>query len=355
MSALRTALKPALTPALGSARRGVSRYFTTFDNVAQSFIRLDSNISLIGDFRVYSKFLWSDFSISGEQALLSALNQFDDFLMLNGAANANPNTVLYRNLPSSDVNFTGALPANSNFNEIAIERVGLSVSVTINGATTTLTESQLSVYEIRHIGARGGVTAFFNGIIANVKIIDNGTTALDMPINRYYTPQNNIVLDESGNGNNGTFVNIAAGRSKYYQQRADGNFVGLELITNGSFSELSSWEDESQGSGTSTISGGVAECTGDSFSNRGQLKQSINTRVGGVYEVGVLCQQDKGAFVIASNSSMVSLLVFSVPSAGYHTFRFTADGNVSNISLRSQAGTSLFDNVSVREILEVAY
>ena len=214
MSALGTALRPALTPALGSARRGVSRYFTTFDKVAQSYAQLDNVVSLAGDFTIEFYYAGADGGahfIGEPTAGTSRTFLFSGNWYIEGlGVNLGPSATI----------------TNGNLNKLKIVRESGVITGYVNGVENGSGNSNTG-YSFTRIGGYFE-NDFTQGIISGVKISDNGTTVLDMPINRYYTPQNNIVLDESGNGNNGTFVNVAAGDSKYYQQRADGNFVDLQ-------------------------------------------------------------------------------------------------------------------------------
>lgn len=230
MSALRNALRPALTPALGSARGGVSRYFTEFNVVAASRVELLSELNLNGrDYEVEFDVFGVDIETQVEAPALGRTGDNRGFIRFsNGVLNVNFSAA------AGGVSFGSVTVNNSELSRYSVKVVNSTGDVTArnlgSGASQTL-NATLGNSNFNLLGSKN--TIYTDNIWANYKVWadgdrDTGALILDMPINRYYTPQNNIVLDESGSGNNGTFVNIAAGRSKYYQQRADGDFVDLQ-------------------------------------------------------------------------------------------------------------------------------
>lgn len=230
MSALRTALKPALTPALGSARRGVSRYFTTFDDVASSYISINTaktlNTSSVWSILFSCQSLESA-SSDGFRVFNSNVGSFLKIYDPTGAVN---DGIRFRS-SGGPADFIGVIsPLNRNaLNHFRFDNDGAgALSLYINGVFVSSQPIPAGLVEVGHIGGGAAGSDDADGIISDFIIYESGVITFNYPINRYYTPQSNIVLDESGNGNNGTFVNIAAGRSKYYQQRADGNFVDLQ-------------------------------------------------------------------------------------------------------------------------------
>lgn len=222
MSALQNALRPALTPALGSARRGVSRYFTQFDPVAQSYISLSSDFELLSDFLVTSRVALRAGAVNhvfgNSRNFFNRLSVFSD-----GSANV-------RSASNEIISISAGVftPFFGKLIELVVERVSNTVNLYLNGSiigSNSIDQSDL--FTINQIARNNGNT-FPPDTYELFSINDSGVDVVKHLINRYYTPQSNTVLDESGSGNHGTFVNIAAGRSKYYQQRADGNFVDLQ-------------------------------------------------------------------------------------------------------------------------------
>lgn len=227
MSALRTALRPALTPALGSARLGVSRYFTPQDAVAQSYVNFPQGIQAAGDF---------DFSVDVSyifSATFACIASFDNvFVSVLGSNSGKLGGLTIRGSGfGANFDSTSGGIFDERLSRFILSRRGTQWIASVNGIEFMNVQRNSGTIELRALGrnlSSLGQPDNYDGIISNASISALGLGLVSTPINRYYTPQNNIVLDESGNGNNGTFVNIAAGRSKYYQQRADGNFVDLQ-------------------------------------------------------------------------------------------------------------------------------
>lgn len=230
MSALRNALRPALTPALGSARRGVSRYFTPSNSVAQSYVELGSPLMLsMSSWEIEFSIYGNSIATSNEQIVLGKTDDDRGFIRFKLG-------VLEINLTNTggQTVFTDILVENDRLTTFSVKFDVSTGDATATNISKGIEQTLVTVSENANFNSVAHKsTKFTDNIIANLKVWangdrDSGLLILDMPINRHYTPQNNTVLDESGNGNNGTFVNIAAGRSKYYQQRADGNFVDLQ-------------------------------------------------------------------------------------------------------------------------------
>lgn len=211
-----SALRPALTPALGSARRGVSRYFTPLDQVAQAHITLTSVISLLGDF---------DLTVDVSAPFAGAR-----MILGNVSAQAclfiNDGNVSIRDTASVTVSSTTTPVIENKLNRIRAVKTSGNVELFVNGASVA--SGALGDFWFDRIGIRFTNNLPFNGMIANLVANDNGSNVINMPINRYYTPTSNIVLDESGNGNHGTIINIAAGHSKYYSPQPSGNLIDLQ-------------------------------------------------------------------------------------------------------------------------------
>lgn len=224
MSALQNALRPALTPALGSARRGVSRYFTEFNPVAEVYVSLGSQVSLTSQYEISCDFYVPD---NTTERTLFGNSVNNSYLSLRADGN-----IRFRGTDGVIEQTTSPVYEGGKLSNIRVVKGASNVSMILNGVVVYDDMSNAN-FLLDYIGRYSASAFFFDGIIANFKVWsggdrDAGSLILHMPINRYYTPQSNTVLDESGSSNNGTFVNIAAGRSKYYQQRADGNFVDLQ-------------------------------------------------------------------------------------------------------------------------------
>ena len=220
MSALQNALRQALTPALGSARRGVSRYFTPQNAVAQSYIQPSSDLILNNDFS-----LSVDCVLPPSRGNLFGADTSDRFeVLINDAQNL----IVFDDINKGFFNVNVSSLVDGRLHRIVCNYASGVFEVFTDGVSLGSVSVSIPTTRISYIGRSQSFQPYYQGIIANAVASVVGGGGFDYPIDRYYTPQNNTVLDESGSGNHGTFVNIAAGRSKYYQQRADGNFADLQ-------------------------------------------------------------------------------------------------------------------------------
>ena len=136
----------------------------------------------------------------------------------------------------------------------------------------------------------------------------------------------------------------AASEIEYSQE----NVFGAEEVVNGDFDTDTDWEDTSQGTGTVVIANNIATLTGSSFTNRANLKQLIPTTIGKTYELSALLLQAENAVILYKTGSTNVLGGFN--SAQVVLTTFVATQSLTEIQIRSQGGTSIFDNVSLKEI-----
>lgn len=65
-----------------------------------------------------------------------------------------------------------------------------------------------------------------DGIFESLYIEVDGVAKIDLQLNDIYSPENNIVIDRSGNGNNAEIKNVQFAKSSVYQQgNGDGEWV----------------------------------------------------------------------------------------------------------------------------------
>jgi len=136
----------------------------------------------------------------------------------------------------------------------------------------------------------------------------------------------------------------AASEIEYSQE----NVFGGELVVNGDFATDTDWEDTSQGTGTVVIANNIATLTGSNFTNRANLEQLIPTTIGKTYELSALLLQAENAVILYKTGSTNVLGGFN--SAQVVLTTFVATQSLTEIQIRSQGGTSIFDNVSLKEI-----
>lgn len=123
--------------------------------------------------------------------------------------------------------------------------------------------------------------------------------------------------------------------------------LGSELVTNGDFSNgLTGWTNNSNGTGTATVSSGVLTLTrGVDFSNRGRVDQPVTTVVGATY-------------VVTGNVSGLSIQVattnggasFAESSTGTLYFIATSTTTFVVIVNITNNSTGTADNISVKNI-----
>jgi len=140
---------------------------------------------------------------------------------------------------------------------------------------------------------------------------------------------------------------------------ADFTGLGSELVTNGTFDTDTDWTDISTGTGSATISGGIATLSATNSANRGQLIQGFTTVLGKSYVAEVEAQGIGGVnqFILYAQTSPVFntgvLESVSEISTSLTTLRivFTATTTTTYISVRAGSSSiATFDNISVREL-----
>jgi hypothetical protein len=135
-----------------------------------------------------------------------------------------------------------------------------------------------------------------------------------------------------------------------------GLVLGPTLLTNGDFSNgTTAWPNSSTGSGTFSVSGGLASLSGTDASNRGITGQGFTTVVGRTYVLTFTASSVVGATLYGASTSAgysFSLGGGSVPS-GTTRFQFTATTTTTYVNFAaavSTAGSFSIDNITVKEL-----
>lgn len=183
-------LTEGIVPNGGGGPSATTRYFTTFNSSAQSYISLSSSISFAGDFKIECYCTLKDGGY-----LFGNRNSTDIYNRL----------VIRPGEPSTlyGMGFDGDfadIPVSFKLNKIALERTGSNITLFLNDNIVAQTSSSLT-FTIDAIGSQfGGTTTipYWQGIIADLKIWtggdDNtGTLVIDSPIDGVYNSQRNIV------------------------------------------------------------------------------------------------------------------------------------------------------------------
>lgn len=338
MGIIRQLIKPSLSsgfkPALRTSINTISRYFTEFDEVAQSYIALDNQIRYeVGDI------VTLDFEATPAQLDFATL--FDGSSVDRVAIRKESNNFAFFGITSATldgvpISSGDPFPTDGNFHR-------LSCVVSLAGV-------------LRYIGSNfvQTSTAFYSGIIASFSVKRGASLVLDMPIDQNYTPTNNTVIDRSPSGNNGTIVNVATGDSERFSFMGE-EWAGIELLTNGTFNtDLQGWIfGSNQDAVTAQWESGAVLLARGSGGSSGGLTQSVTTSIGGKYRLSFDKKSAQGVALRVDPSQLQTQISSGKGSA---EFSWVAQGasaspyfwNINNNS------TTILDTISVKRILEIA-
>lgn len=179
--------------------------------------------------------------------------------------------------------------------------------------------------------AREGAN-FFAGIIANT-FVDG----------RIYRGNENfangsVLIDSSGNGQNGTAVNIS--ESDLFTLQSNGDYLGVDVAVNGDFATDTGWN---KGAGWS-IAGGQAEKAAGPASTLNSTAFSVQKST--VYSITL----DSGSTDII-NLSLGNAFTTVTPIIGSAVFTATS-GTVNNVFGFQGGGVYLIKDVKVQQLLE---
>lgn len=158
-----------ITSAIGNVN-AVSRYFTTFDSVANMYGEFSSSVTLSGDFRIEFDF---SVPVGSNSAFLGGVGDFNNRIFIN---NSEVNGVVGG---ASLFNGRVAVNDSSDLNHVVIERTDVAITITVNGVKGAVINSA-NTFVLNYIGRVN--TTYSQGFIANLQIEDNGTLVVDMPI-----------------------------------------------------------------------------------------------------------------------------------------------------------------------------
>jgi hypothetical protein len=185
------------------------------------------------------------------------------------------------------------------------------------------------------------------GIIANLEISDAGTL-----IHKWAINSNSGTETDTVGGAVLTYVNGTADQWGLFQKQATGEWLGQNTAVNGNLANGTTGYDTSNA--TLAVVGGRLEVTGTQ--NTSRATQPVDMVAGGNYEF-------RGQAFPGTSGSQTAVLF----SSG-----FTENASQSNINgnflvtltptvtgqgqfwLRSDIGTAYFDNISIKEVLNVA-
>lgn len=222
-----------------SVFKGLYRHLTTFYPAQNSYIEMSSavNISVADGFDIEIDFEYISNGGSGCRLYGMPDSTSNLIKVFSPDASTDPyklNMALGGQFISI-ANFM--LPSDvGKINRLRIVTDGDDILFHLNDELrTTVFNKPALVGSFQLIGS-GNSQDFAAGIQANARIWtggnrETGTLTVFYPIDKDYNETDDVVLDESGNGNHATFVNVADGDSELYVRNSDGNFLGPELIT----------------------------------------------------------------------------------------------------------------------------
>jgi len=332
----RIALGSNLGKSIGNGT--TNRYFTTLDGTADYYTI--PTVTLGNTFTFECEFSLA--SLTGDQAIISnsALNEYVRIDATNGGV---------------DMQLKGQFRSNSGkfVSDARIHNLKLiSTDITVNQKVEIYYDDVLiDTYLFNVIGntvwdgigvRRSGLTNYFNGVISEVKITD-GTDLI-----RYYKLDEDLsatstIIDSGSDGSNGTAISISSSEL-FVLEGAD--WIGAELVVNGSFSTDSDW---TKTAGV-TISGGSANSVAVASNN---LSQNIGSIENLIYKVDYTILN----YVSGSLKSLVgggsSATARSANGSYSENIKSVSGATFDQIFLQApSAYTGSIDNVSVKRILE---
>lgn len=211
MSVLKSVLSPVLSSVLSSVLGDsvVQRYFTPLDSAFQQYYEIPT-VTLTGDYKIsaWVYFTGVDITVTGNNVSFNSRWK----ILANG-------NVLWK---ASDASGTevqagaASVPLNK-FSFLEVERLGNNGTIKING--DTLFDGIVPTSSAIVDTICKNATSFSTGIPSDVKIHDVGTLTRWYKLNKNLA-LTNIILDSSGNGIDGTAVNITS--SDFYTLNSAG-------------------------------------------------------------------------------------------------------------------------------------
>ena len=193
-------------------------------------------------------------------------------------------------------------------------------------------------------------TPFFSGIIANLKIYDDGVLVRDYPIN-----DNSNTLKDLASGQNGSIVNGTVDQWKLYQKQPTGEWLGPDIAPN--YLNLSNWANA--GANASVVGSELYATAVDGSSDRVELY--FPAIVGTRYNVEIGARP-----VVGTNQAIQQFVGWAIPSTPVTTKNVYKFNNLfttsSPVTVRAYASVSggnsgdilAISSLSIKEVLNVA-
>lgn len=300
----------------------IERYFTELASAGSQYYTIPE-ITLAGDFEIELDFYIT--SLSSFNMLLTSTSNSGEYIGINPAGD-----IIYAS--DGAFNNMGSVVVNQYYT-LTLSRSSGAVSGNLSG-TSLAGFSNATTLQYGNIGRRGvGTVLYFNGIISNVRIKDNGTLVRSYDIDEDWVDSNVLVNDAA--------------------------VLGGELVVNGDFSDgVNGWAS------ASTLTSNLLEINGElqvtTTANFGRAIQSISTVIGETYIVSVDVYPQDGDTAVVQISNLSTGGGAGAPVPAQTTaidktlgFAFTATNTTTYIAVGSAlagiGNVNVFDNISIRQ------
>jgi len=184
------------------------------------------DVTLAGDFVIEGSFLTSNSGSAGTFVGGTTISTAE--VLLDILTDGKVRFVVY----SSSGSFAGLIQSAVGFNDGRLHTFkatmnGKSAELFVDGVSVgTGNYSSYDFVNTSRLCVRSNNTNPFNGILANLKIYDNGTLVRDYPIN-----DNSNTIRDLANGQDGTIINGNADDWGLFDKQANGDWLGQELAS----------------------------------------------------------------------------------------------------------------------------
>jgi len=218
MSVLRKILEKGTKDITRSILSSSERYFTTLVASGSMHYTIPS-ITFTGDFEI--SFLLTSSTMVDESIISSSDNS--SWIRINSL------TQMSFRIDNVERGIVLSGLTTTKLHTIRVVKSGTTVTAFVDGNqtgnATGVTETN---FTLAQMSKQGTISNNIDGILANVSIIDAGTLARFYKINVNLS-NGSTIIDSSGNGQNGTAVNIS--ESDLFTLQSNGDYLGVELWT----------------------------------------------------------------------------------------------------------------------------
>jgi len=195
---------------------------------------------------------------------------------------------------------------------------------------------------IQDFGKNGA--SFFDGIIANIRLFNGPTLVASVNWDGDGSASETNKIDGS---NPLLLTNITTADAELFTRQTDGDFLGVDVVINGSFATDTDWTK----GGATTISGGAAN-----FVAAGENALFQNVLGSSLYRVNFdITAFTSGLITVWSGANESSTTNAKVSGIGNKTIDIDGNGGNGNVIFGNNAAfTMSIDNASAKRLLEVA-